>query len=774
MKSRLWVFQLPIVVVACLAYWIVDQAGSGGLSQRFLRSVLYPPLARVNSVTTDLKFKLRGPRPVRNRVVIVEIDNWSLEDYGRWPWHRDLLARLVERVFDAGARAVGLDIILAEPDPRVPQPLVDELSRRGLSELARSSETDPAFMRLLEKHGDRIVMAWGTESPCQPAYSDSAQCPVLHPDALAGHPKGDEGLGRFGFSKVTGLEALHPEQTPLLSLVTLIPTYGPFAKRARHQGFLNVQPEADGYVRRSSLLMLAAGQPYPSLALEVARTATGGAPLTLELDKRGLVERIALGERAIPTTALGAVEINFRGPGHTFDYVSAHEVLDGVAVLEDPLNLKLRGKRLREVLADSVVLIGLSAMGAYDMRSFPFAANIPGVDGHAQILDNLLSGDPLQPSSGSLGAWIWLLVMSVGAMGFARAVQRVDAVPGLGLFIGVLVLSVLLDVGLLFGRLNRNYATGYYYLELLALFGATLAGKYIREERSKKFIRTAFSKYVAPVVVDSILRDPGKLTLGGERRELTVLFSDIRQFTTFSEKMDPRALSGFLNDYLGVMTNIVFEHQGTLDKYIGDAVMAFWGAPLRQDDHAARALSAASAMQAALREHRPRFLNQYGIDVRVGVGVNSGLISVGNMGSERSFGYTVIGDQVNLASRLEGLTKHYQVEALTTRATLESVVRGGGELPPHRVLDFVKVKGKTQSVELVELLSGREAAGALEAFEQARSWYLAREFERAGQSFTRLAQAGPGPAELFASRCEHWRAHPPSPDWGGEWVMEDK
>jgi adenylate cyclase len=341
------------------------------------------------------------------------------------------------------------------------------------------------------------------------------------------------------------------------------------------------------------------------------------------------------------------------------------------------------------------------------------------------------------------------------------------------------------DVKILFSQNNINWNTSLLAIELFSIFVFTLAIKYVKEERNKKFVRGAFAKYVAPAVVDSILKDPAKLTVGGEKKDLTILFSDIRGFTTFSEKMDAKALSSFLNDYLGIMTEIVFANEGTLDKYIGDAIMAFWGAPLDQPRHAENACRAAVQMMQALAQNKDRFREQYGVEVDIGIGLNTGTVSVGNMGSSNNFAYTVIGDHVNLASRLEGLTKYYATSIVTTRFAFDSIKNSGRPEPEHRILDFVKVKGKKKAVELIQVLDRPMSREALEVFEQARQTYRLQKWDDAIGLFKKAndliivkdgAKFGEldGACAMYIERCEKLKNSPPGPDWDGTWEMDSK
>jgi adenylate cyclase len=432
---------------------------------------------------------------------------------------------------------------------------------------------------------------------------------------------------------------------------------------------------------------------------------------------------------------------------------------------------------LQEAFKDAYVLIGVSALGVFDMRNFPFDNNVAGVEGQATMLDNLLSNDLISQAATGTGHAVMLMLMILGAIVFGLATLKFEAVPAL--LLGVLAFGGFgyIDTKLLFAR-AQDWNTGFIYLEMGTIFLFTLAAKYVVEEKNKKFIRSAFTKYVAPTIVDSIMKDPTKLSLGGERKDLTILFSDIRGFTTFSEKLDAKALSMFLNDYLGIMTKIVFAHDGTLDKYIGDAVMAFWGAPLDQPIHASNATKAAIAMIKALNENRERFLKTYGIEVDIGIGINTGAVSVGNMGSDTNFEYTVIGDHVNLASRLEGLTKAYAAKIVTTRFTLDSIQASGCPIPEHRVIDFVKVKGKHVAVELVQLLPDGISKQNAELFEEGRTLYKAQKWQEAIAKFKAAIEAagpaGDGTAEVYIERCIEFEKSPPGPDWVGSWEMRTK
>jgi adenylate cyclase len=802
MKNKVWLLQLPIVAACTFLFWVSEMGYEGDLQNRFLRNTLFPTLRSIEGFFTNMKFRARGPQEAKNKIVVIEIDDASLEREGRWPWHRDKTAKLIDNAFKAGAKAVGLDIVFSEPDERISpdlQAYLVEHPPRGIKDITETFnrfETDLRLREVIEKYSDRLVLGWTSDNNCQPAYAKTMadQCPLIFRDFLESEQY-LEMLPRY-FDKFAYTELIKPKnhdpfQSPLFSIWGFVANLAEYNQVASHAGYFNAFPDPDGYIRRTNLVMLAHDKAYPSLPLEMARVILQD-DLVLEFTEEHKIKSIRFKKsgRELDVSPVGAMMANFRGPSFSFPYVSATDVLnDGGGEQVYTITRKIASVDKVEqadrsaflaLLKDAYVFIGVSALGVFDMRAFPFDARTPGVEGHATILDNLLANDMLRHKRSQADTVTLFLLMTVGALAFAFLVERLEALPALLSFVAVTTGITLVDQKLLFNN-NINWNTGFFYIEMMAIFAFTIAVKYVLEERNKKFIRGAFSKYVAPTIVDSILKDPTKLTVGGEKKELTILFSDIRGFTSFSEKMDAKSLAGFLNDYLGIMTDIVFECDGTLDKYIGDAVMAFWGAPLDQPKHAANACKAAIRMQQTLNQHRDRFRTQYGVEVNIGIGVNSGSVNVGNMGSERIFEYTVIGDHVNLASRLEGLTKPYGASIVTTRFTFDDIQAAGDPTPPHRVLDFVKVKGKKKAVELIQVLEREYPANGLAAFEDARQLYAQQRWDEAIAKFKlanelcRVAEDKPDePSLMYVERCEEFKKTPPAADWDGSWEMHSK
>ncbi|MBC7691576.1 MAG: adenylate/guanylate cyclase domain-containing protein [Methylotenera sp.] len=777
MKTKLWLFQVPVVLIFYSAFYITQLGVNGDLKNEFVRNNIFSNLRIVSGMFTNFKFRIRGPQPPKNRIVIVEVDSESIAQHGRWPWHRDKMAELVQKSFDAGAKVVGLDIVFSEEDKRVSETLKEVLQKNNLAQVIPEQETDNNLETIIQFNPDKLVLGWTSENACQPAYMPPEGCPVKDPEKIASLPPH---FDKFAYQSFIAPKDFDSQKTSLVSAPSVIANIPKFNDAATHSGYFNSFADEDGYVRRTNLVMLVNGKPYPSLPLEMMRVGLND-ELKVEVDASYRISDISFTKsgRSIPVTPLGAMEINFRGPAYTFTYISAKDVLSFGTANDAGRNLASTSttESLREALKDAYVLIGVSAIGVFDMRAFPFDSNTPGVEGHANILDNLLSGDMLTHKKSQGDGFIWIsLLMVVGALLLAFITEKMESVPALLLFMASLGAFSVIDAKVLFQN-NIHWDTSFLYLEMGVIFMFTIALKYVSEEKNKKFIRGALSKYVAPTIVDSILKDPRKLSLGGEKKDLTILFSDIRGFTSFSEKMDAKQLAGFLNDYLGIMTDIVFDCEGTLDKYIGDAVMAFWGAPLDQPKHATNACIAAMKMQKALADNRERFRTQYGIEVNIGIGVNTGSVNVGNMGSERIFEYTVIGDHVNLASRLEGLTKTYGAGIVTSRYTFDDIVASAQTLPPHRVLDFVKVKGKKNAVELIQVLDAELPAEALKLFDHGRELYKMQKWDEAAEAFEKvkiLLGGHDGPSEMYLERCRDFKLTPPEANWDGSWEMHSK
>ncbi|MFP4182337.1 MAG: CHASE2 domain-containing protein [Thiohalospira sp.] len=732
MKTMSWRRTGPILlglalVVAALWWQHTDQREAADLRDR-LEQLIY-----------DWRFEVTRPfaeAETDAKIAIVDIDEASLSDHGRWPWPRETVAELVERLHAAGAVVVGLDILFPEPQRNPVE--------RAL-ELAGTDDLSPNFREELETLRDR-------------ADGDARLAEALSggTSVLGYHFRSDDGRkGTLG-PPLELADPLPVEQTRLRRADDYTGNLPAFQEAATSGGYFTVLPDGDGTLRRYHLLMGHEGEVHPSLALEMARqyllsgpvevaTAdSGGARSITDLDLDGL---------SVETASDASVLIPYRGGAGAFPYLSAADVLDGEADAEQ--------------LSGALVLVGTSAAGLHDLRNTPLQAAYPGVEVHASVLAGLLGETfPRQPDWAEGAAF--LLLLGLGGL------------LTLGMpWLRPLALSVV-TAAVAFGLVAANlaaWATTYWVLPaavpLLLVLGLgmlNMAWGFLFESRSRRQIQEMFGQYVPPALVEELARDPEhSASMEGERREMTVLFCDIRGFTSLSEQLDAGALKDLLNRYFTPMTRILFEHRGTVDKYVGDMIMAFWNAPLRDPDHARHAVDAARAMLAETERLKPELAALGYPEVNIGIGLNTGDMNVGNMGSEYRRAYTVLGDAVNLGSRLEGLTKFYGVSLIigeTTRAAQPDLV--------CRPLDRVQVKGKEEPVTLYEPVGREEEVDAttrerLAELERALAAYWSRDWETARALFTELAAAEPERA-LYGLYLERMAAVDPAElpaDWDG-------
>ena len=709
-------------------------------------------LAALDKRVADAMFHWRGPEPAGGRVVIVDLDERSLREVGQWPWPRDTVAALLANVGAGGAAAIGLDIVFAEPDRTSPGRYLPELRRRY-----PAAFVEEQLAALLGRGGldhDQALGETLAELPSVLGYvfqltDDGLKDPFQTPFPAAlirlDPPEAD-------FNQLTTFAAYRA----ILNVDAVA--------QGLSEGFFNVFPDIDGIVRKVPMLMKMDGVPYPSLALEAARIALEEEGLVIHAEpmvrngRRSLLG-LSLGNRFIPTDERGQLTVNFRGPAYTFPYISAGEVLRG----ENPA-----------VFQDKIVLLGTSAAGLLDLRATPFGQVFPGVEVHANVIDNLLAGDPLVHDVYTEIGITWLTIIIGGLL---LAALLAYAGPLAGGLCAMLLTGGLVAGNYYFFFLNQQLLGVVYPLAtLLTVFMVVTLFNYFFEGRQKRFISKAFGQYVPPELVEEMAARPDDLALGGETRQMTVLFSDVRGFTTISEGLEATELTHLMNEMLTPMTRIIHQHRGTIDKYMGDAIMAFWGAPLPDQDHARHGLEAGLAMVAAIPQIQEEFKARGWPPIRIGVGLNSGPMNVGNMGSEFRMAYTVLGDAVNLGSRLEGLTKQYGVDIMVSEYTKELVPDFA-----YRELDKVRVKGKDKPVAVFEPLgpAGQldpAIAAALQRYHQALAHYRRQNFSEAEEIFRALHGEEPGRLlySLYLERIRHFRENPPPADWDGSFTHTTK
>ncbi len=694
--------------------------------------------------TMDIMFRIRGEQPESGQVVIVDIDEKSLGRIGQWPWPRNILAKLTRNLIDSRARAIGFDIIFAEPDRTSPayffksldKPLKKMIPKNLLADLVKtpSLDYDAAFGQVLSS--GPTVLGYGFED-----RNDGLKTPEALPFP-------------------SGVIRLDPEELNFTDL-SLISAYRavvnhPSVAQSESEGFINVFTDEYGMTRQVPLFMIMDGIPYPSMALEVFRVGMKRPAVTLFASKkikqpRHPVLGIGIENQLIPTDGRGQIFVNYRGPVHTFPYLSAVDVIN----TPDRFDLK-----------DKFVLVGTSSTGLFDLRATPYSNAFPGVEINATIVDNLIRSDPfVYDRLTEIGLNYTLLI--AGGLSLSLVLSILGPLAGTAgafvFFAGIFIWNYY------YFFLNNQYV-GFTFpmiccaaiLLFITVFNA------FWEKKSKRFIQNAFSHYVAPDVVAQLIKNPGALSLAGEEKQLSVFFCDIRGFTTLSEKMSSQDLGNFMNDFLTRMSRIILENGGTVDKFIGDAIMAFWGAPKDDPDHARKAVRTALQLKAELDQIHNIYKKKGLPQIAVGIGINSGLMSVGNFGSRQRFDYTVMGDNVNLASRLEGANKNYGTTILISEATKELIQ----DYFYCRFIDKVQVKGRQEPVNLYEPLCEGSPPRSIHlqtrAFEQGVSAYHAREFEKAFQIFNALDQASPGRLyQSYLDRIKGFLEAGPPEQWKG-------
>ncbi len=705
----------------------------------------------------DLKFRFRGPRPAGKQVAIVAIDDASLKAVGRWPWSRDDMARLLSALKKAGPRVIALDIIFAEKEHTAAYQAInkvrDALGRRKIS---------PKILQLLDIEGrqadvDRQLAAVIKRGP--PTILGyyfrglSGRVGGVKPEKLMG--------GHFvpaSTYNVVRLRDTKPSQVRLVSAAGVEQNIPEITKASSGDGYFNMIPDPDGAVRWFPMTVMYDGEFFAPLSLVALSRYAGNAPLAITLSRWG-VDNVRVGARLVPVDRYGRMLINYLGPGGLIPTYSAAAVLNGTL----PAG----------ALKDKIVLVGATAVGIYDLRVTPFSGNFPGVEVQATIMDNLLRGNFIRTPP--FGLVIMLLILIGLAIMLGLILPRLSAAWAL-----IFTLIVMEGyVGLnyyLFSRQGLELEL-FYPLGLIVLIylGVTMQ-RFLAEERERERIRKTFESYVAPTVVQEMLKHPEQLRLGGERREISILFTDIRGFTTMSEDLDPEALVSLLHDFLNPMSNIIINQGGTIDKYMGDAIMALFGAPLVQPEHPRMACRAALEMAAILAALNQEWVEQGRPPLRIGVGVNTGPVAVGNMGSDRLFDYTAIGDNVNLASRLEGLNKYYGTNILISEATANALGNGF----TLRDVDLVRVKGKAQAAHIYELLGEGEPDSKLARFvdiyHQGLALYREGHFAECLAAWAQALEVRPDDTvcQRYITLAQKHQATPPAPEWEAVTIMDEK
>ncbi|EQC47228.1 adenylate/guanylate cyclase domain-containing protein [Bacteriovorax sp. Seq25_V] len=785
MKKKIWPFQIPFIILLSFLMIVYKYGENGRIENNFIREHIYPTTQLISRNFTDLKFKLTPQRKPINKIVIVGIDSNSLEAIGRWPWSRDYMALLLESIMRHDPKVVGLDIVFSERDQRVPDELANFLRKNKLGSIINNFETDYIFQNTIKKYSEKLVLGWVTETNCRPAFDPVCRQYILDPSYVEAHPVDYQ---RFSIPfKKAGFDN---QLTPLMSIIDPIANIDLFNSVASHVGVLNITPDADGIVRSADLVFYMDNQAYPVLPLEMALTGTND-KLEIELSDKLLIEKLLFQneKRELKLNNLGKLNINFLGDKFSFPYVSALDLMgegDEVKLMDGGDTIYSK----KELLKDAYVLVGLTAVAAFDTRSFPTGENIPGVEGHATILDNLLSDTYFYTYDLSTEIIINLLIMIAGGIVFNYICVHMSAMRSFGFYLLIMTSIGYADLIFLFEK-NIKWENAFVFIEFNIIYFLAVLIKYIIEERDKKFFKEAFGNYISPELIGQMYESGSMPQLGGATRHLTAFFTDIQSFSTFSEALTPDRLVELLNEYLTVMTDILINNGGTLDKYEGDAIIAFFGAPLEFEDHAFRSCKVAVEMQESLVKLRHKWklmgdvYPEYVREMKMRIGINTGLILSGNMGSRKRMNYTMMGDDVNLAARLESSAKQYGVYIHVS----ESTYNEANENFLFRELDTIRVVGRKSATKTYELLCRKEDAPEamqklVHLFEGALILYRDKNWREALSKFAECLiledQRFPdvkiplNPSLVYIERCEHFILEPPDENWDGVFELIDK
>ena len=716
--------------------------------------VKYPFIEQLENWTYDARLNFTRPNTIDDRIVIVDIDENSLAEVGRWPWSRDRLAVLVNNLFNHyEVDTVGFDIVFAERDESSGLDEFERLARttlrndseylQALEELRPSLMHDEIFAESLG--GKNVVLGYIFKQSLQEnenLFTGKLPPALLKIDAQWARLPIHEAVGY-----ISNLEILQDS--------------------AQSGGYFdNPFVSVDGVFRRVPLVQSYQGYLFSSLALSSAQMYLDGIGIELRVQSSGsrggseylALENIIMGDYTIPIDENAAVFVPYRGLQGSFPYVPAHKVLSRQI---NPIALK-----------DKIVLVGTSAPGLLDLRSTPVQNIYPGVEVHANIisgiLDNRIKHKP---------AWVWayeVVILCVIAVAMALLLPLVSPLLATASTLGIT--GLVLGGTMAAWQSNLILPLASPLILIVLMFMLHMSYGFFIESRGKRQLANLFGHYIPPELVDEMSESPEEYSLEGENREMTVLFSDVRGFTTISEGMDPRQLTQLMNALLTPMTRVIHKHRGTIDKYMGDAIMAFWGAPIANSEHARHALYAAMEMIDELKLMQADFRERGWPEINIGVGLNTGDMNVGNMGSEFRMAYTVLGDAVNLGSRLEGLTKSYGVDIIVSETTR-------AEIPEFmfRELDLVRVKGKQEPIAIYQPIGhkndvDKSVASELTAYKQALRSFRAQYWDKAEMDFFNLNRSSPDRKlyQIYLERIAIYRQEPPGEDWDGVFVHTEK
>jgi adenylate cyclase len=769
----------------------------------YLRGVPFLDLMELKTV--DLRFLSRGPVAPGPEVVLAVVDEKSLQEQGKWIWPRSKFAQLVRILSESGAKVITFDIGFLEADKNSTLQAVVDFEDTVKSLGIRDDRLDAYLKQARERADHDLIFAEAIKA---------SKAKVVLGYFFQMTPEGLEHLdentieeqiknartSRYSMVRYTSDRAqevrLQEAFMPQSDIAIL-------AGSTRYSGYFNMFPDQDGGIRWAPLLVRCREHLYAPIALQTLRAYTGRSPTPVIADYG--VQKIQIGKLMVPTNELGGLMVNYRGGGKTFPHISITDIL--------------QDRVPPEILKDKIVLVGATATGIYDLRVTPFSTVFPGLEIHANIIDNILHQDFIQRPD-------WAAIFDLAAMGLlglivGLAVPHLRALPGAAVTIGLLVTYILLCQYLfshLGAWLNIVYPLG---VVLVLTYVSLTVYKYLTEERDKKFLKATFQNYLSPELIEDMHKSKTMPELGGEARVITAYFTDIEGFSSFSEKLTAHQLVELLNEYLSAMTDILVNEKGTLDKYEGDAILAFFGAPMDLPDHALRACRVSLAMQNKLVELRKKWRNEKQApgepsrntknmpaeewvpgdkwpkivhQMKMRIGINSGEIVVGNMGSSMRMNYTMMGDPVNLAARLEAAGKQYGVYTLVSEYTMDLECNENGgkkkirDMVEARTIDNIRVVGKSEPVKVYEVCAMKgdltdQEKELFRVFDEAMQHYHKMQWDEAIAKFNesmkieRISDGKTTPSEVYIRRCRTFKENPPvapGEQWDGVFRLTKK
>ncbi|MFP4474140.1 MAG: CHASE2 domain-containing protein [Desulfatibacillaceae bacterium] len=714
--------------------------------------------------TIDARFRWRGEVQPGPEVVLAVIDEKSIQEQGKWVWPRTKIANLITKCSDAGAAVVGMDIGFLEPDQHSAAMAVEEVE----AALSALEMDDPRLVETLEQvknrgDHDRILAAAIRNSTADVVLGffflmSGEGMGRLTEEEVEYHEKNSDGA-KFNLVRWTPGSGADYNAIPVSAAFRPQSNIPVIANSTNYAGYFNMQADRDGTFRWMPMAIQWEDSLYAPLSLKTVQ-AYLDANIEMLVADWG-VEDVKVGGYSIPVNEKGRLLVNYRGGRRTFTHVSVTDIL--------------KGRIAPNMLRDKIVLVGATAVGIYDLRVTPFQQeDYPGLEIHANVVDNILRRDFLrQPNWTQLIDILAILIL--GAV-MGAVLPRGSVLVGISLllflFIGYYALAQYM-----FSSLGIVLNLVYPIALILLVYVSITVYKYVTEEKEKRWIKGAFSTYLSPTYVDQLIKSPDRLKLGGENREITAYFSDVQGFTSISQKLGATELVELLNEFLTEMTDIVLDLGGTVDKYEGDAIIAFWGAPLDMPDHAAKACEACVYMQKRLLELRRKFAGEGRPELRMRIGMNTGSAVVGNMGSKSRLDYTMMGDTVNIAARLEGVNKEYGTYTMISDSTYQQA----REHIEARLLDAVVVVGRDEPVPVYEVLSMKghldpDVAKVVELYEQGLQLYRSRKWDHAISRFSAALaiREDDGPSGVMMERCRRYKENPPPDDWDGSYSMTSK